>query len=108
MKLFEPIKSKSVTTAIVLGFGVAFILVSALILSVNAPNPVWGKNWFVKPILLTPVIAAPGGGVFYLISRISFENQLLFKLLKALLCLLAYIFFLWIGTIIGFNGTLWN
>lgn len=107
MKLFDRIQSKNFFIALTLGFAIAFVLVTALILSVNNPNPVWGKNWFVRPILLTPVIAATGAGVSYLISTISFRNQL-FNLFKILLCLLAYIFFLWIGTVIGFNGTLWN
>lgn len=107
MKTFEFESSKKIINSFALGFAIAFLLVFGLIVTVNNPNPVWGKNWFVKPLILTPTVAAFGGFAFYYLSSISFRNQWI-SIAKTIVSILAYIFFLWIGTVIGFNGTLWN
>lgn len=43
MKTFEFESSKKIINSFALGFAIAFLLVFGLIVTVNNPNPVWGK-----------------------------------------------------------------
>ncbi len=92
---------------VAIGGAIALIIISALILSVNNPNPAWGKNWFVRPILITPTLGAIGGFSFYMMYQYEIKNEI-GKLARILFSVLVFIFFLWIGIILGLDETLWN
>ncbi|WP_130734599.1 hypothetical protein [Flavobacterium sp. J27] len=86
---------------------VALIIILLLIFSVPNPNPTWGKVWFVRPLVVTPFITSIGGALFYLINT----KKTAFKFINLMLFLFSVfilLFFLWIGTILGLDGTLWN
>ncbi|MBD3725034.1 MAG: hypothetical protein IE891_09755 [Flavobacteriaceae bacterium] len=53
------------------------------------------------------IIASIGGISMYLVNLREFESKLL-NLLLFLFSIVLFLFFLWIGTILGLDGTLWN
>lgn len=82
-------------------------LISLFVFGVNDPDPEWGSFWRVRPLLLTPVIAGIGAVFAYLLysrSGGSTWNKALFTVLAAG----AFLFCLWIGIILGLDGTLWD
>jgi len=107
MNVFKNIEFKKIIVAAIIGYCIALICISLLIFSVANPNPVWGKNWFVKPLVITPIVGAIGGISFYIINCISFKNEAL-KFARIVISILVFLFYLWIGTILGLDGTLWN
>ncbi|GAB3902252.1 hypothetical protein GCM10028803_28490 [Larkinella knui] len=89
------------------GAGIAFLLIVVFLLGVKNPNPAWGKFWMIKPLLVVPIAGAAGGVFYYLMDHLRYQGG--WKKIAALvLGLLGYLFVLWIGTVLGLNGTLWN
>ncbi|WP_297333390.1 potassium transporter KefB [Flavobacterium sp.] len=89
------------------GGTIALVVIAFFILSVNIPNPEWGRYWRVKPLLLTPFIGAFGGMVMYYCTRLAAFLQIN-KVAGFLLSMPVYLVILWIGIVLGLNGTLWN
>lgn len=101
------INKKNIAILVSLGYALALAFIAFIILSVNEPKPEWGKYWFIRPLILTPIFGAIGGASNYMINIYSVENRII-KFLRILLSILVFIFFIWIGTILGLDGTLWN
>jgi pilus assembly protein TadC len=85
----------------------ALAVISFFVLSADAPHPGWSSYWMVKPLLLTPFAGAFGGLVVYYCTRLAAFLQLN-KVVAFLLSVPVYIVILWLGIILGLNGTLWN
>jgi len=101
------IKLSNVLKFAIAGAIVAFVLISILVFSVDTPNPAWGKNWFVRPLIVTPLVTSFGGVFLYLINLKKTDSKIL-NLLLFFFSVLVFIFFLWIGTVLGLDGTLWD
>lgn len=91
----------------VIGGSIALFLISLFIIPIQDPNPEWGKFWRVRPLIIVTLAGATGGAFYYFIHRINPESGWK-KITVTVLSILIYIFGLWMGTIIGLDGTLWN
>lgn len=91
---------------IAIGAVIGFILVCLLVFGVDNPSPLWGEYWKVRPLLLTPFIGGIAG-LFYAfmdyLSRTGFNRTL-----ALLLGMSGFLVILWLGLILGLDGTLWN
>ena len=91
----------------VTGAAIGLVIISAFVFSVSQPKPEWGSMWMIKPLILTPLLAALGGFLFYLVDRLFLRNGWS-KFFALVLGVLVFIVMLWLGTVLGLNGTLWN
>ncbi|PEC35719.1 potassium transporter KefB, partial [Bacillus toyonensis] len=48
-----------------LGAGIALILILVFLLGVDNPKPEWGKLWMLKPLIVVPTAGAMGGVFYY-------------------------------------------
>ena len=90
-----------------IGGGIALLIILIFLLPVDNPNPAWGKYWMVRPILVVPIAGAMGGLFYALMDPIRQQGGLK-KILVNTLCLIVYIIGLWMGTVLGLAGTLWD
>ena len=102
-----PIHPVSVARRMLQGAAIAFILISIFLLSVRHPNPAWPKLWMVKPLIIVPLAGALGGIFYYLMDHLRYQGGWI-KVLAFIFSLIVYIVVLWLGTVLGLNGTLWN
>ena len=103
----KPQKQPSFAKLMLTGAGIALILISILLFSVDDPNPEWGKFWMFKPLIIVPLAGAMGGIFYYFMNFLS-STQGLNKTLAILLSLIVYIIGLWLGSVLGLDGTLWD
>lgn len=89
------------------GAGIAFIVISIFVFGVDNPNPEWGKYWIIKPLILTPLAGSVGGIFYYYMDHLRKEGGWI-KIVAILLSLLGFLIILWMGVILGLNGTMWN
>jgi len=89
------------------GGGIAFLLIALFLLGAGEPNPAWPKLWMVKPLIIVPFAGAMGGVFYYFMDHLRYQGGWR-KILAHILSLVVYIFGLWIGTVLGLNGTMWH
>lgn len=89
------------------GAAIALLIIVTFLLQVNEPDPAWPKYWMVRPLIITPLAGATGGAIYYFIN-----NKLAMggwkKILVRLFSILVFIFILWVGIVLGLDGTLWD
>lgn len=92
---------------VLIGAGIAFFLIALFLSGVDEPKPEWSKFWMVRPLIIVPLAGATGGLVYHLIAQRGREhgwNSLVYSLIS----LVIYIIGLWMGFVLGLDGTLWN
>ena len=97
----------SLAKPVLTGAGIALTLISLFLFSVDDPNPEWGKFWMLKPLIIVPIAGAIGGLFYYFMSFLS-STQGLNKTFAIVVSLIVYVIGLWLGTVLGLDGTLWN
>lgn len=90
-----------------LGAAIALVPISLLLLSVNEANPAWGPYWMIRPLIVVPMAGAAGGAFFHLMSPFRFQGAWK-KITAVFICFVVFVFCLWIGTVLGLDGTLWD
>ncbi|WP_461127488.1 potassium transporter KefB [Spirosoma aerophilum] len=103
----QPIHPGSVGKRMLQGAGIALVLIVLFLLPVKNPNPNWPKLWMLKPLIVVPLAGAAGGVFFYFMDQLRYQGSWL-KALANILSLLVYIIGLWLGAVLGLNGTLWD
>jgi hypothetical protein len=89
------------------GAGVAFILIATFLATAGEPDPGWPRLWMIKPLIIVPLAGAIGGLFYYYIDHLGYQRGWR-KTLAMLLSLAVYVFGLWLGTVLGLNGTMWD
>ncbi len=103
----QPIHSKPLGKRMLQGAGIAFILISIFLSTAGEPNPDLSKLWFIRPLLVVPLAGALGGVYYYFMDHLRYQGGWI-KILAILISLLGYLVMLWLGTVLGLDGTMWN
>lgn len=90
---------------ILTGAGIALLLISVFLWGADEPKPEWGKLWMIKPLVMVPIAGGLGGLLFYFITRNQGGWR---KALAVVLGAILFIMVLWVGTVLGLNGTWWD
>jgi hypothetical protein len=61
----------------------------------------------IRPLIIVPLAGATGGLFYHLMDNLHLQGGWK-KVLALILSLIGYIFVLWIGTVLGLDGTWWN
>jgi small neutral amino acid transporter SnatA (MarC family) len=105
--LSAPVNRAPLIKSALIGGGIALLIISFFVLTVDEPKPEWPKLWMVRPLIITPLAGTFGGTIYYLISN-SYSNRGWKKVTINLLAIIVFIIILWMGTILGLDGTLWD
>ena len=103
----QPIHHTSLLTLALLGAIIGFALIGLFLMGVHNPKPEWPKFWMLKPLIVVPIAGGIGGTFFYLMSYLRSHNGWN-KIVVYVISLIGFIFCLWLGTVLGLNGTLWD
>lgn len=97
----------SLSKRLLQGGTVGLILISIFLLGAGDPDPEWGKLWMIRPLVIVPLAGAVGGAFYYLMDGLRYRGVWA-KIGANILSLLVYIVILWIGTVLGLDGTMWD
>lgn len=103
----QPLHSASLTKRMLQGAGIALVLISIFLLGADDADPAWPKLWMLRPLVVVPVAGAMGGLFYYLMDHLRYQGGWK-KVLAIIISLIGYIFALWIGTVLGLDGTYWD
>src|SRR3712207_5060881 len=97
----------SLLNRMLLGAGIGLLLIFLFLLSAHEPNPEWGKLWMIRPLIIVPLAGAMGGLCNYFI--VHFHNLFgVNKTIAVILSVIVFIIGLWLGVVLGLDGTMWN
>ena len=102
----ETIHSTSIGKRMLQGAAIALIVISLFLIGTEA-EPDWPELWFLRPLLVVPVAGALGGIFYYFMEPLGAMRGWQ-KVLGILLILLGYVIILWLGIVLGLDGTLWD
>lgn len=102
-----PINKKKLTICLILGYLIGLGIISSFVFTVNTPDPAWGQNWWMRPLVITPLATACGSLAFFLVDFVKPQN-IFGKIICYLLSSFAFVISLWLGIVLGLDGTLWN
>ncbi len=89
------------------GGAVALIFIAIFLMGVDEADPSWPKYWKLKPFLMVPLAGAIGGTFYHFMGYLRTQGSWK-KVLGFLLGIVGYLVILWLGTVLGLNGTLWD
>lgn len=91
---------------ILIGAGIALAVISFFVFGVDEPHPEWGAFWRVRPLIITPLAGAIGGACY---SYLQYQSsQGLNKALAVVLGVVIYVIGVWLGVVLGLDGTMWD
>lgn len=100
-------RQASLVKRMLVGAGIGLLLISLFLLSAGEPNPEWGKLWMIRPLVIVPLAGAMGGLCNYFI--VHFHNLVgVNKTIAMILSVIVFIVGLWLGTVLGLDGTMWD
>lgn len=102
----HPVRIPSLIRYMLVGAGIAFVLISIFLLPVKA-HPDWPEFWKIRPMIVVP-LAGAGGGAFTYFMSIWGRKGTWQQLIAVLVSVICYVIALWLGTVVGLDGTLWN
>jgi len=103
----SPIHRRSLIFRMLQGAVIAFALILIFLMGNDYSDPAWGRYWMIKPMIMVPIAGAMGGVWYYLLDDLRSQGGWR-KILAIFLNLGGYIIVLWLGTVLGLNGTLWD
>ncbi|MEJ5993383.1 hypothetical protein WG904_03045 [Pedobacter sp. Du54] len=104
----RPINRPSLIRRMLIGAGIGLILITLLVTSANHPNPEWGKFWMIRPLLVVPIFGAAGGlGTYFMEYLLGYQGGWS-KIISIVLSIIGFVISIWLGTVLGCAGTLWN
>lgn len=100
------VQSKFLLVSIAAGASTGLILVALFLSGADNAKPEWGTYWVVKPLVMMPLAGMAGEAVFgLLLQKYTHGAE---RLLAVLFGSLIFLTGLWLGMVLGFNGTYWN
>lgn len=94
----------SLAKRMVTGAGIGLLLISIFLFSADEPHPAWGKLWMIRPLVIVPLAGAMGGLCNYFILGFHGIN----KIAATIISVIIFFVGLWLGFVLGLDGTMWN
>lgn len=91
------------------GASIAFILITVFLIAAGTPDPSWGwaKLWMIRPLLVVSLAGAIAGAFYYFMDPMRYQGGWR-KVSASILCLIVGIIVLWLGAVLGLDGTWWD
>ncbi len=89
------------------GAAIAFLVITIFLLGIKNPDPAWGKYWMIRPLIIVPLAGAMGGAFYYFMDQLRSKGGWV-KVFAVIAGIIGYIIALWMGSILGLDGTLWD
>ncbi|MBD2700196.1 potassium transporter KefB [Spirosoma sp. BT702] len=103
----KPLDVASLSKKALFGAAIGLVLICFFLSNVNHPNPDWPKFWMVRPLIIVPLAGACGGAFYYFTNYLPFQKGWK-KIAINVLSLFVFLIGLWMGIVLGLDGTLWN
>ena len=102
----DVVNSGNIWKPVLWGAAIGLVLMALFLMGVEG-DPAWGEYWKLRPMMVTPIAGAMGGGFFHFMDYIGREGGWK-RIFCSFIGILGFIIALWLGSVLGLDGTLWN
>ena len=99
--------TKALLTKMLIGAILGFLFITFFISGVDNPDPDWPENWKIRPMLVVAIAGAIAGAFIDFMHLLRRQGGIL-KLLGIIISVIGSLVILWLGSVYGLVGTLWN
>lgn len=97
----------SLAVRMLIGAAIGLLLICFFLIKAGNPDPMWPKLWIIRPLIIVPLAGAMGGLCNYYI--VNYHGMIgLNKTIAVILSGIIFIIGLWLGIVLGLDGTYWN
>ena len=96
--------SQTLMVRMLIGAFIGLGVISAFVFAETHPKPEWGTFWRVRPLIVTPFFGALCGAGYHVVNRLLYRQKVLAVILGILGCIVG----MWMGIVLGLDGTLWD
>ncbi|MGF1924337.1 MAG: potassium transporter KefB [Bacteroidia bacterium] len=89
------------------GAFIGLVIIAAFLINSGEGKPEWGSWWMIKPLIMVPLAGAVGGIFYFYFDEIRVKGGWN-RVVADFLSLLIFIIGIWMGSVLGLNGTYWN
>jgi hypothetical protein len=97
----------SLRSRMLIGAGIGLAAISFFLVMSGGGNPEWGKFWMIRPLILVPFAGAMGGLCNYYIVHYRWVVGVP-KGLALVISALVFLVGIWMGIVLGLDGTMWD
>ncbi|GAB2764625.1 potassium transporter KefB [Salinimicrobium soli] len=105
--LFKKSFTAALPRRVLIGAAFALVLISLFVMGVDNPDPDWPKSWRIRPIVVTTIAGGIGGAFADFMHLLRREGGI-YRALGIVVSLMGYVIILWLGSVLGLAGTLWD
>lgn len=105
--LKQTFQSPSLVKNMLLGAGIGIALIGLFLFNADEPNPEWHELWMIRPFVIVPFAGAMGG-LFYTFMEPWRSKAGWIKAAAYFLCGIVFLIGLFMGIVLGLDGTYWN
>jgi|SRR5690606_12416001 len=102
----ESLNKRSMFKGILIGGIIGLIIILFFITGAQV-KPHWPELWKIRPLIITPLAAALGGGLAYIITSLL-KREGVHTIIAVFISLIGFMIALWMGIVVGLDGTLWD
>ena len=105
--LLHSLRMATLARRMILGGGVGLFLIILFLSTADGNDPAWGRYWWIRPLVIVPLAGATAGVVYYLLDLLAQHrgwNRIIMGMFGFVLLFIA----LWLGSVVGLDGTYWN
>jgi hypothetical protein len=102
-----PVNWTSLAIRLSIGAAIGLALCLFFVLGVDEPHPAWPQFWMIRPLIILPLAGATGGAINYFLIQITHQGGWK-KTVALIFSALIFLIGLWMGTVLGLVGTMWN
>jgi H+/Cl- antiporter ClcA len=104
----QPVDMPLLAKRMLLGAAVGLVLISLFLYGAPDPKPEWGKYWSIRPMVIVPLAGAMGGLFYYFMVNYLKHKKGWQKGIAIALSLVVCLIGLWMGFVLGLDGTWWD
>ena len=90
-----------------IGAGIGLLVIAFFLIPTGEGDPAWGPLWRIRPLIVVPFAGAMGGLCNYVIFNFRPLSGLN-KIVATILSVIIFMVGLWMGIVLGLDGTLWD
>ena len=90
-----------------IGIFIGLSITLLFVFGATGEQPQWGPHWWIRPIVIIPLAGWCSGFVFQLLYQKS-KSSGKYQVIAVVLGVLLWLIGLWMGMVLGLDGTYWD